>query len=406
MTIVQRLSFAAAVAAIPLAVFAQEVPSVSGIRALQENGKVTVFWNPVEGSVKKFRIFYSHASILDQNGTYDDYEDAPGDVLEHTLSSVPPVSTLYVSVLAVGENDVESPFFMEEATVELGTPSGTPAAPSSAVAFAPSPTVAMESSTLQLLTAISTSSTGVLLTFTHPPSIPEQYKDRAFGIKSGSGQELPIARYTLIGNQVLLDTAPQTAGRVYQVTIHGSLAGKTPQGDIVPQEGSTAPLLFTGLQTDTSVPEVRDVKLTPKGKAVEATWTPPAATIRELQVQQSTNGGRTFGAAVRMDKAAKGVTIQNVPNGAFTILVRTVGIDGSVSRGVQQTLTIGGPATAGSSSSKPASSSKSSMSSKPTHPGTKPGTLPSSGLGLATIMGLSGAATGMRFFRKKNAAHA
>lgn len=409
MTVFHRLSLAVAAAVLPLAVLAQEVPNVGGIRAELRDDRVVVSWNPVEGDVKKFRIFYSHASILEQGGVYDDYEDAPGTATEHTLLSVPPVSTLYVSVLAVGQDDVESPYFMEEAVVELGTPSGGAQADSasSVAAFPPSPTVAMQSATLQLLTAVSTSSTGVTLTFTHPLSIPEEFKESAFFIKSGSGQELAIARYRLDGKQVLLDTAPQVAGRVYQVTIHASLAGKAAGDQLVPQDGTTAPLLFTGLQTDMSVPEVQNLKLTIKGKDVEATWGPPAGTIRELQVQQSTNGGRTFGAAVRMDKASKGVTIPNVAAGAFTLLVRSVGIDGSVSRGITQTVTIGG-AVANSSSSKPAtsSSSKSSVSSKPTVPGAKPDALPSSGLGLMTIAGLSGAATGMRFFRKKNAAKA
>ena len=414
MTVSQRLSIAALAALLPLAVLAQDlpagqagVPNVSGIRADVQDGKVTVYWNPVEGDVKKFRIFYSHASILEQGGVYDDYEDAAGDALQHTLTSVPPVSTLYVSVLAVGQDDAESPFFMEEAAVELAPSSMAAVAQqrSSAAAFPASPTVAMQSAALQLLTAVSTSATGVTLTFTHPLSIPEQFKNAAFSIKNGSGQELPIVRYKLVGNQALLDTGLQTAGRVYQVTIHGSIAGKTAAGEIVPQESATAPLLFTGLRTDTSVPEVTNLTLTPKGKNVEATWTPPAATVRELQVQQSTNGGRTFGTAVRMDKAAKGVTIPSVPNGTFTLLVRVVGLDGSVSRGTQQTVTIG--TAQASSNSKPMTSSKSSVSSKPsTTPGTKPGTLPSSGLGLATIVGLSGAATGMRFLRRKNAAKA
>jgi hypothetical protein len=153
------------------------------------------------------------------------------------------------------------------------------------------------------------------------------------------------------------------------------------------------------------VPDVTNLSLTAKGRDVQATWTPPAGTVRELQIQQSTNGGRTFGTAVRMDKASKGVTIPNVPNGQFTLLVRAVGIDGTVSRGTQQTVTVGS-AQASSASSKPATASRSSLSSAPAVPGTKPGNLPSSGLGLAAVAALSGAATGMRFVRAKNAAKA
>ena len=247
MTVFHRLSFAALAAALPLAVFAQAVPNVSGIRAELRDGKVTVYWNPVEGAVKKFRIFYSHASILEQGGVYDDYEDAPGTDIEHTLENVPPVPTLYVWVLAVDENDVESPYFMEEASVDLAGGNAVPqaAGSSSAASLPPSPTVPMDSATLQLLSAVSTSATGVTLAFTHPLSIPEEFKEQAFSIKSGSGQELPIARYRLEGDRAFLDTALQTAGRVYQVTIHGSIAGKTADGRLVPQEAGTAPLLFT-----------------------------------------------------------------------------------------------------------------------------------------------------------------
>lgn len=405
LTVLQRLACAMIMAILPFAAFAQElsdVPGVSGIRAEEQNGNVTVSWDPVEGSIETYRIFYSHASILDQGGTYDDYEDAPGTALTYTLTSVPPVPTLYVSVLAVNEKGIESPFFMEEATVNLGVPSGALSS-SAAIALPPSPTVAMVSSTLQLLTAVSTSSTGVLLTFTHPVSIPEQLKDDAFTINSGSGQKLPIVRYRMNGNRVLIDTALQTVGRVYQITIHGSLAGQTPSGEIVPQESATAPLLFTGLQTDTSVPDLKNITMKQKGKDVEITWTLPSATIRELQIQQSTNGGRTFGTAVRLNKTSNGVTIPNVPNGAFTIFVRVVSLDGSLSRGVQQTLTIGGSLSSPSSSSKASSSSQRSVASKPTTPPVKPGTLPNSGPVLAVIVGLSGGAAGIRFVRRKNA---
>ena len=408
MTVSLRLSVAALAALLPLAVYAQEVSNVTGIRAEQRDGKVAVSWNAADGEVQKYRIFYSHASILEQGGVFDDYEDVEGNVTEHTLSSVPPVSTLYVSVLAVGPGGVESPFFVEEAMVEL-TPSGAKPTPISATVadFPPSPTVAMQSDTLQLLTAVSTSSTGVVLAFTHPLSIPEQYKAAAFIIKSGSGTPLQVVRYRLDGPYAVLDTSMQVPGRVYQVMVHGSIAGKTPEGDLVPQEQGTAPLLFTGLLTDLSVPEIQNLKLASDGKNVVVTWALPSATIRELQVQQSTNGGRTYGVAVRMAKDAKGVTIPNVTAKQLTVLVRVVGADGAVSRGVSQTVSIDGSSVQSSSAaSKPTGTSSSSKPSmpQPTTPGKKPGALPSSGLGIVVVVALSGAATGMRFSRKKNAA--
>lgn len=408
MTVSQCLSAAAITALLPLAAFAQEVSNVTGIRAEQRGDTVVVSWNAANGDVRKYRIFYSHASILEQGGVFDDYEDVEGNATEHSLSSVPPVSTLYVSVLAVGPGGVESPFFVEEAVVELTPSKTTTVVPASATVadFPPSPTVAMQSDTLQLLTAVSTSSTGVVLAFTHPLSIPEQYKDAAFIIKSGSGTPLQVVRYRLDGAYAVLDTTVQVPGRVYQVMVHGSIAGKTPDGDLVPQEQGTAPLLFTGLLTDLSVPEVQNLALAANGKNVVATWTLPSATIRELQVQQSTNGGRTYGVAVRMPKDAKGVTIPNVTAKQLTVLVRVVGGDGAVSRGVSQTVSIGGGSVQSSSAaSKPmgASSSSARSAPKPTIPGKKPGSLPSSGLGIVVVVALSGAATGMRFSRRKNA---
>lgn len=402
MTLLQRLSLAAVAALVPLGA-AAEMPNVTGIRAVERDGTVVVSWNKVDGDVKAYRVFYSHASILEQGGVYDDYEDAAGDVSEHALSAVPPVQTLYVSVLAVGHDDTESPFFMEEAFVRLsGQPAATPAKSENE---AGSPTVPVQSATLQFLSAVSTSATGVTLTFSHPLSIPEEYKLQAFAIKDGSGAALGIARYRLEGNTAVLDTGVQRPGTVYQATIHASIAGKTPGGTVVPQDAATSPLLFTGNATDASAPEVGGLKLAAKGRTVEATWTLPAATIRELRIEQSIDGGRTFGAPARLDKSAKGVAIPNVTAARFTLLVRTVGLDGSVSRGAAQTITLAG---GGQSSSKASSSSKSSSSasSKPATPGQKPGTLPNSGLGLGAIVALSGAATSMRFLRRKNAAKA
>lgn len=411
MTVSPRLSLAALAAFLPLAVLAQgmDVPNVTAIRAQVVDGKVTVYWNPVQAPVKNYRIFYSHASILEQGGVYDDYEDAPGTALEHTLSSVPPVSTLYVSVLAVAPDGSESPFFTEEARVELVPSRGTPQNDASPQPLPPSPQAAIDSPVLRLLTATSTSATGVTLAFTHPVSIPEQFRDEAFIIQTGSGTDVPVVRYRLEGNLVLLDTVQQTPGRVYQVQVHPSLAGKTPSGSLVPQEAATAPLLFTGLQADATIPDVQNLMLASKpgtnGYSVEATWTVPQGTIRELQVQQSTNGGRTFGAPTRMDTSSKGVTIPGVPGGTFTLLVRVVGSDGSLSRGVQQTIALSGAAASSSSrAATTVSSARSSVaSSKASTPASKPGTLPQSGFGLAAIFALSGAATGMRFVRKKNA---
>lgn len=393
MTLSLRLSLATIAAAIvPCAVIAATVvPSVTGIRAEMVQDHVRVSWDAVAGSVANYRIFYSHASILGNDGMYDDYEDAPGNVTEFTLPSIPPAETLYISILAVATDGTESPFFLEEAVLPMS--GGTSSSPAISSVSSTSPVAGP--STLRLLAAAPLSSTGVTLSFTLPLTIQPSLGTGAFIIRDASGTLLTVKRYMLEGTKVSIDTATQVPGRTYRVSLEPSVTGVLPMGGSAPQDDDTTPLLFTALASQTTQ-DVRNMTLALKGRLVEATWALPQGQIRELQVQQSSDGGKTFGTPVRLEKTARGVEIPGVTGSQFTLLVRVVGVDGSLSAGARQTIPLPGMSTSSTSSV----SSAASVSSTPTE---KPGTLPNSGLGLATVVMLSGGIAGVRFMQKKNA---
>ncbi len=405
MTLTQRVSLAAIALALPLSALAAPA-NVTGVRAEIQNNQIVVSWMPVEGDVAKYRVFYSHASILEQGGLYDDYEDTDGPFPVHTLKSIPATGTLYVSVLAVAADGSESPLFMEEAKVErdaMAQASSAEAASSAmSVSSAAVAAFVTEDSVLRFLSVEAVSSTGVTLTFSHPLSIPEVNALEAFTVKNGSGETLPIVRYKLDGMTVHLDTAQQESGRVYQVTIHPSIMGRMSTG-IAMQEEGTAPLLFNAITFEAGT-EVSNLRLQSKpatgGSTVTVSWTPPTGTFRELRMQQSTDGGKTFGAVTRLDKGLNSVAIPRVTSNQLTVVLKVVNMNGDVSAGVSQTVVLKAGGTASSVKNTTASSSSraSAVSSTPT---TKPGTLPSSGIGAGLAIALSGAIAGMRMVRKK-----
>lgn len=386
MTIRSRFALAAITLLLPFSSAAADVPNVTGISATVSSGSVTVSWDRVAGNIQAYRIFMSRESILETGGIYDDYEDAPGTVGSYTLRNPPSSSILYISVLAVDQTGNESPYFMEETSVKLGAKS------SSSASSAPA------STTMRFLSAASTSTTGVTLLFSHPVSIGSDVTT-PFRITTGSGNVLRIVRYSVEGERAIIVTEPQVSGRVYRIAVDQGVRGTTAAGKSIALEQDTAPLLFTGSQAEQSeTSEVRALTLAVNGTTVEARWIAPSG-IRELQVQQSIDGGATFGPVARMEPTANGVVIPGISNGTFTLLVKTVASDGTVSRGVRESVQIGDSA----GSSKPTTASSSRATSTSSTPTTKPGTLPSSGLEIATILTLSGAVTGMRFARRKNA---
>lgn len=344
MTIFTRLALGFIGAAVPILAMAAP-PNVTGITAVNENGNVRVSWTQVEGDISAYRIFYSHASILGNNGLYDDFESVDSSVSMHLLRNVPPANELFVSILAVDASGEESLYFLEEARVQLEGGAGTSSASSTAL---------QDDGMLRLLRAEAISATGVTLTFTHPVNIPQTQALDAIKIDYGSGETLQLRRFILEGNTVIVHTVAQQRGTVYRVSVGDIVTGNAATGTgTIALANDQTPVLFTGhpdgtvpapeeeTPTTPAVPEVAQLRLNAqpgenKTYTVEATWQTPAGMIAGYSIAQTTDGGITYSEPSMVDKAATAVKIPGVPAGRFGVRITVIGTNGSQSRGIMQ----------------------------------------------------------------------
>lgn len=400
MTLAARLSLGFLSLAFPLTAFAAPPESVTNIKAFMDKGQVKVTWKRIASQdIASYRIFYSHASILKENGLYDDFESVPGSQNSYVFPSNPPVDTLYVSVLAVNKQGEESPYFVEEASVKVrGATASSARSQSSAAAVA---------STLRLTKAERASSTGILLTFSDTVTPFAEDASTLFAVRFGSGYNLPVTKADVSGNTVLLTTFPQTAGTAYLLQITGDVKGSNAQGEEISMDPMQLPVFVqeAGASSSTAAvgghPDVTNLRLraTAEGNgryAVEASWnTPQADGVEGYVITQSIDGGKTFGPALRVAAASRGVTVPHVSGASMGISVRVLYADGQTSRGVFQALQFGGQ----------------TMSSAPSSLGTLPpvgsvtgqngngGKLPESGVSLWAAALLAGAVIAWRRMR-------
>ncbi len=358
--------------------------NVMGIRAETTNEGVRVSWTPPAGDVASYRVYYSASSILNNGGLYDDFEMVAGSELSHVLRNVPAVSDLYVSVLAVDSKGNESAYFVEEAHVTLSPSAVTTSsmmmvassAPASSAPQAMSMPTAMPSSipaaqedTLRLLSAEAVSSTGVLLRFSLPVVISPDQASGAIILETGSGVRLMMKRFVIQGNDILVHTVTQERGIVYRAKIGLGVMATGSKGQRLAVSADEAPLLFMGhvtgktpsspssQQTSTG-PIVRTevtmlrLRAQPEEKAyrVDVTWqAPTGSAFTAYSVAQTTDNGKSYSTPQTLSKAATAITVRNVPGGNFGVLVKTVYADGSMSRGILQTINL--PKTGGTTGS-------------------------------------------------------
>ena len=88
MTLRSRISLAALSLLLPALALAIP-PGITGIRAQLENGRVRVQWTQATTPVANYAIYYSHQSILANEGQYDDFELVDGSVNSHLLERTP-----------------------------------------------------------------------------------------------------------------------------------------------------------------------------------------------------------------------------------------------------------------------------------------------------------------------------
>lgn len=408
MTILSRLSLAVLGLCLPLSVAAAAPGNVTGITATLRDGKVVVTWTPLQDpSITAYRVFYSHASILSNDGSYDDYDTVEGSVNSYTLANTPTSAMVFVSVLAMNDQGEESPYFAEEASVEIDAPS---------IPAERSPQAGQ-----QLLSVRTLSATGVELMFSQAVSIDPQMALSAFTIANGSGDTLTITRLSVEGTTVRLDTALQERGVAYVLMVGDGVAGIDPvTGAVTALDAEQAPMLFVGdtsgaaassssvaasatSSVTTVIPSGADVahfmlRAQSEGKnlyTIQASWQPPAdSTLAGFRVVQTTDGGETFGNIRTLKKEAAGVSIPHVPAGSFGLRVQAVYIDGTVSRGVQKIVDL--PKT----DTTPVSPIGGSVVTKPGKP---QGRLTQSGPGLLLVLTMTGALTGYLVMKRRNA---
>lgn len=404
MTLRTRLALGIVSLVLPATALAVAPGNVTGIKAVLAGSNVVVSWNQVtDQSISQYRVFYSHASILEQKGLYDDFENTEGSVNTLTLQNVPPVQTLYVSVLAVNDKGEESAAFVEEANVNL-----VPGTPATSMTSS-TPTMTQNGQTLKLLSAQALSATGVVLTFSHVVDVQADKAANAFTITNGSGAALRATRLVIKGMQVMIHTVPQERGVVYQVRVGSQVTGKGVDSKPVALDPNQAPMLFVGHEsgvapgarqggavaaqggsTDVSNLRLRAQAETDRTYTVQALWQAPATEATALLVYQTIDGGKTYSEPVQMPGTAGGVSIPHVTAGRFGLVVRAVGTDGTASKGVMQIVDLPG-------GKSPASPVQATLIA-PRTPRTVG--LPGTGPELTLALMLSGAMVGMRNVRK------
>lgn len=414
-----RLSLSIAALTMPFMTMAAPV-SVTGITAKVEPDGIHVQWDAVSGNIAHYRVFYSHESILNTGGLYDEFEKTSGAETRHILRNIPNGTDIYISVLAVDANGVESAFFTEEAHVVL-TDTPTASATSSAASVAevassatnnPLPSVASSAATssimstntsadaLRLLSVDVVSSTGVTLHFSHPVNVDPSRATEAVLIETASGNVLAMKRFTIQGNAIHVDTDVQERTTVYTVKIGEAITAFGTSGERLTVDPNEAPMLFIGhmsgkepVQKNTKTSEVVRLRLRaqPTGSTyrVEATWQPAEGDVKQYAISQTTDGGKTYSAPQAVKPDERDLIIADVPAGTFGIRVVTVFADGSTSKGLSQQMDL--PRTNGTSIQ--------GSVTRPTGGSSK--ALPNSGPALALAISMTGALTGYLHTRRK-----
>lgn len=430
----------------PLHVYAIAPGTVTGTQAqAQEDGTISVQWNPAAGDIVAYRIYFSQKSILENDGYYDDVETAAGQATNYVLTGVPPSFTsVYVSVMAVNTQGEESPYFTEEVRVDrtaAQVPPPVPESSSSAMSVgmpASSSAASAVASTLHLLSAQALSATRVGLTFSAQPVIDAALAPSAFSIIDAQGIALPIEQLTIEGQNVSVQTMRQAAGVVYQMRLTEPLIGEgglpldpidrtafftghstglTPEEAqarapaLQQQTASSQQSVPPGLnqQQTGGLPDVVNFRLDASPQTnqlfkITAQWEYDPATPEGafIVVRQSRDGGRTFSTPEFLPGNLDGVEIPNVTPQYFGLAVYVADAEGHSSPGVLRSIFAWNtpePVPA-ASVTPPASSSVSSLSAV-TPPSTpKAKSLSQTGAGAMTGLAALGAFIGWRKARK------
>ena len=329
----------------PLGALAAPPASVTGVAATFVNGIVLVTWNtPLNNSdIAKYRVYYSHQSILGNGGTYDDFATTTSTAPSFSLSYTGTAHRLYVSVVAVSSTGEESTTFGSEAFVDI---SSGPASASSA----------SQNSMLRLLAAKSLSPSSLELDFTEPVSLLRQDPFSCFTIVDEAGHSLAVLGMHVSGSSVIVTTPSQKVGEQYTVTVSNIWAVSS--NEVIKPTNATA-IVSSGNETapspaPTSSPSSTSAPIhTPSTSATDVTHlslksaqgddglytitvsfdVPGDASPDTFDISQTTDGGLTYSDPQSIAGSTRQLRINNVPPGTFGILIRSRPADGEETSG-------------------------------------------------------------------------
>lgn len=351
--------------------FAQRAPSaVTSVTASVSQGEISVVWDAVTSDpIAYYRVYYSGESILDNAGLYDDFEVTEGD--ETTLSFLPPVgmSDVYVAVIAIASNGLESEFFTDEAVVEMTTeetappvatppptPDPIPSEPSTTLPPSPSPPVQNGGATARLLKGSVITPEKILIEFSASMTVDSKRAPEGLKIEGPHGKKLQIKNITIEAKTITIITEVQERGTVYNVQFSEPFEGRAGQ----PLDPDDRSVLLAGhadgknpepiaspppparVSDPTAPPDLQDVTIVPELQAngaytITLQWTIDN-TPRDLYgiVAYQTRDGQTFGPPNLLPIAIGGVQLVDVTPGFFGIYLQIVNTYGYVSPGVFQ----------------------------------------------------------------------
>lgn len=248
MTFKQKLLTAAFGILIPFSVAAATPSNVTHVEAKLEGGVLTVSWSgPQPGdAVDFYRVYVSHESILDHDGNYDDSVKTPNSETTYVFPELPLKSPkIYIAVLAVNKDGVESEGFESEASVEV--------APPASASSSEAPTaVPMAISEVRAVSA-----TGVLITFTKPLLINVQPEPGFFALTDASGAIVDVTFAEVHDATILLHTGRLEPDRQYFLAILQPIPAN---------DGTNLPTLATKL----SFPGFKDQTMPPQESSSSA----------------------------------------------------------------------------------------------------------------------------------------
>lgn len=362
-----KFIFTLIVASLAGQVFAAPVPPpVSGVTAQALDGQVIVQWDAIDSAmIDYYRVYYSTESILENNGIYDDFEVTDGNLT--TLSFIPPRNTqdIYVAVIAVSGGGVESPYFIDEAYVKVPAgpavldPKDEPEPPEVRNPDVPAHT------TLKLLKATVTTPEEIVAEFSTAVIVDPASAVHSLKVTKAGGYELVIRSIVIDDKTVIINTATQERGVVYNVQFAEPFAGRSGQSldpdtrsvlvkghasgkEPMRMEEATPPIIpsLPDMQEPAGPSEVLDadmqVTAQPDGNfTVTIPWTLPKRSDLWKVVVYQTRDGRTFGPATLLPLDIAGVQLQNVTPGFYGLYIQTVTRKGEVSPGVFVYATLG-----------------------------------------------------------------